>query len=785
MNGIIDTIKIDNDTEVSILGATLTNHGSDQYSIAFGKSAEAVGKESFAISSGEASGDYSFAEGSETQAGIRGFKICLSGNGEVLVYQSQTGESADEYYEVGDILQFDASQHYYNLFIITSTKKEGPYSSIKFSYPSDRTDLNFETDKNPDENYVWVANKQACGDLFPMAKASHSEGETSNAFGRASHAEGRDTKAIGGYSHAEGRLTEAGYAAHAEGYNTKANGHWSHAEGKDTTASGIASHVEGEGTTASNTASHAEGYGSGAEGNYSHAEGNGTVASGEQAHAEGYDTEAIGNESHAEGSATQALGGSTHAEGNHTCAYKFGSHAEGRYTIAKGFYSHAEGKSTYAGAVPPGKEEDAKKETLNGNNEWQDCAHAEGNGSIAAGRGAHAEGSYFYIARKDDPITCYSYSKDNSNVEDNEVDGLWKYQIGDIYDTPFYVEEYDMIYQLGYNDGLPSGRIIKVEDSQNNPKDWGKQLTDGDYVYLDTKLKTVTNEKGDIYSFGELRKPTQALGVGAHAEGIGSRALADAAHAGGLGTIASVEAQTAIGKYNAKVDDALFIVGNGTASTPSNAFIVKNDGTVIAKGKELTADTIIDNTIQDFKVSDDFIKENKNEQGTVINTTVERSQTTTFTYEYKGGGKQYLNPPLSKIIDASNLKNTEILQGTSVAANEYATTERWLGYPVYQAVIKLKGNTDYIDIPWTGNINDIYTAIDSFGLVASSSGLTRNMPYEYWHIWGESYPTHNGVSGRNHCLRIRQNKNNGASGYTIIFTVKYIKVSPKIIFGLD
>ena len=120
--------------------------------------------------------------------------------------------------------------------------------------------------------------------------SSHAEGGSTIASGNTSHAEGSYTTASGNYSHAEGSSTTAsGEKAHAEGSSTKASGDYgSHAEGNGTTARGESAHAEGDGTEANGEAAHAEGYSTIASGKHSHTEGSGTQANNMFEHASGY-----------------------------------------------------------------------------------------------------------------------------------------------------------------------------------------------------------------------------------------------------------------------------------------------------------------------------------------------------------------------------------------------------------------------------------------------------------------------------------------------------------------
>lgn len=110
--------------------------------------------------------------------------------------------------------------------------------------------------------------------------AAHAEGMETSAYSSGSHAEGNHTTALGFDSHAEGWLSKASAeAAHAEGRNTTASGNYSHAEGMYTTASGYASHAEGNSTTASGNNSHVQGKYNieDKSGKYAHIVGNGTA----------------------------------------------------------------------------------------------------------------------------------------------------------------------------------------------------------------------------------------------------------------------------------------------------------------------------------------------------------------------------------------------------------------------------------------------------------------------------------------------------------------------------
>lgn len=381
-------------------------------------------------------GDCSMAFGTNTIAGVKGFRM-VSVDAEnllITVADAELAEKASAVYVVGDILQFDASKHYYDKLKIVSLSTNDSGQSVIGVENLTAGALDLSLDADPNENYIWAIDK-VYGEAFPMAYGAHAEGELTKAMGRTAHAEGRETQAIGGYSHAEGRGTTANYCAHAEGSSAKASGEYSHAEGRNTISSGHTSHTEGfaseasgqtshaEGwkTKAIGTSSHAEGYQTKAEGSYSHAEGNATTASGANSHTEGIYTIASGEYSHAEGASSVASGKSSHAEGQSAVASGENSHAEGRTTTASGTYSHAEGQTTKAiGNVSHAEGYGTKAEG--------EYSHAEGNGSVASGGRSHAEGHYtvasgsfshaegFYTEAN----AAYQHVQGKFNVEDTE-----------------------------------------------------------------------------------------------------------------------------------------------------------------------------------------------------------------------------------------------------------------------------------------------------------------------------------------------------------------------------
>lgn len=314
-------------------GGTLTTNRKNIHTVDWDGNAWYAGK----ITAGNTNIAYSpagTAFGMNTMAGVKGFNMIAvdTENMLITVNDSMLDEKAVNVYSIGDILQFDAKNHNYFKLKITSLATNASGQSVIGVENTTGDPLNLSLDSDPTENYCWVIGKNF-GEIFNVAKASHSEGDGTIAAGRSTHAEGRGTRAVGNYSHAEGRETTAAYVAHAEGRGTRALGDYSHAEGQNSTANGYASHAEGNST---------------AFGQYSHAEGASNMAEGTFSHAEGYGNTALGTRSHAEGDETTAEGGSSHTEGQKTSAFGLASHAEGHATQAIGEFTHSEGLGTIA-----------------------------------------------------------------------------------------------------------------------------------------------------------------------------------------------------------------------------------------------------------------------------------------------------------------------------------------------------------------------------------------------------------------------------------------------------
>lgn len=193
--------------------------------VATGVGATAIGANAIA------SGDYSFAEGSE---GIKcGFKAV----------ENKAGQFICTDWTLVYIL-FPYIKKLYRVPPVDAT----PDDIANITFVSERI---VESDRTLTKD-TWYIYPEAVG------TGSHQEGD-GHAFGENSHAEGIMTIARSS-SHAEGYGTVAfGYGAHAEGYGTKTSKSSSHAEGEFTEAGGQASHAEGYYTKTQNQGEHAEG----------------------------------------------------------------------------------------------------------------------------------------------------------------------------------------------------------------------------------------------------------------------------------------------------------------------------------------------------------------------------------------------------------------------------------------------------------------------------------------------------------------------------------------------
>lgn len=240
--------------------------------------------------------DYTHAQGKNTVAGVKGFKILEFPEGIPQVgsdtYITVEG-NVPELFSYDDVISLQLYskvgyiKYYFN------------YGKVKYAQRFDEnTDktvvtvtvletLEFEYSNEKDDSFVWIPNKPQIGTQTFQEGMSHSEGDRNKANGESSHAEGRENISDGKYSHTEGRNNFAGYACHASGRNTVAIGEQSYTEG------------------------------------------NGTKAIGYNCHAQGQETVAKGNSAHASGIKSKALAAAAFAGGNECKAYSYNSHASG------------------------------------------------------------------------------------------------------------------------------------------------------------------------------------------------------------------------------------------------------------------------------------------------------------------------------------------------------------------------------------------------------------------------------------------------------------------------
>ena len=454
---------------------------------------------------------------------------------------------------------------------------------------------------------------------------SHAEGDSTTASGENSHAEGGSTLASGNNSHAEGDGTiSSGNGSHAEGYQTTASGNNSHAEGASTIASDYASHAEGDTTTAFGAYSHAEGrlnktggnngyyatynnsvvtlsgsygntsatYGTGEllyindyaysdnfstavftivsssfngtqtviftdgtdSGTYTVIVGNITIGpaswTGDQtygapwSHAEGRDTITLGRSSHTEGYATIASGWYSHAEGSITTAAGVSSHAEGVDTQALGETSHAEGEATTA--IGLASHAEGYQTTASGSYSHAEgsntyargtYSHAEGVNTVAVSEGSHTEGTGTTAGWRGFNIT--SISAGLITISDN-VDYSSEFYSGKIILGDYTIYTYNTTnysapnFTIQLDDtSVNAGTIVADLAVLNSPLAYSSPIA-GPYSHAEGQ-----NTKALGYNSHAEGDGTLAAQSGAHAEGYNTQALAQYSHAEGDQTIAS------------------------------------------------------------------------------------------------------------------------------------------------------------------------------------------------------------------------------------------------------
>ena len=425
----------------------------------------------------------------------------------------------------------------------------------------------------------------------------------------------------------------SGNYSHAEGFNTIAQGNYSHAEGYITTAQGNYSHAEGSNCKSTSTYTHAEGYT--------------TTASASSAHSEGYSTKSTGSYSHSEGRATTASGTSAHAEG-------YGSVSSGSYSHAAGYYTYAD--KSYMTAIGKYNVYNKDDTTLNNGKLF-----VVGNGTDTA---VTSRNDAFIVKDTGDVIvqtslitpeikTNTAVSSTEGNITTNEYslnigkkstnkaniittieeeNNSGTITINNEYDTlnidKINTSSLKLDYELigvqrstnpGNDDKLIATKAYVLENSGSGGSDIGQ-------LYPGSTHGEIFNEYSNNVASGNYSHAeggyTHAEGNYSHAEGNYTYALSNYSSTSGYYTYSNQPYMFVVGKYNLYDQNhpeynvnKLFVVGNGDQNTRSDAFVVKDDGSVL-----ITDKIIIDNIIQSsLKYGNITLKDNSNNEVVKLN----------------------------------------------------------------------------------------------------------------------------------------------------------------------
>ena len=308
------------------------------------------------------------------------------------------------------------------------------------------------------------------------------------------------------------------------------------------TSVGANTTIEGTNNVATGVASHAEGEANSASGNKAHAEGTNCTASNTNAHAEGDYCTASGQHSHAQGAATTASGTRSSSAGYYVTAGYANQFCIGAYN---------DNKSTTLFEVGNGTAENVRGNAL----------EVYSNGNVVAG-GTITDGSGNSIPAIATTSVAGTVKPDGTTITIN-ANGTISSQSGGMPENPLATSHGGTGNADGYiRTGLLSGATAG-----------SKATSEG----LDTQAT-------GSYSHAEGQNTT-ASGYNAHAEGLNTTASGDQTHASGQYTVAAYREQFVIGRYNDNDSDSLLEVGNGTGTNArSNAFVVKDNGNVIAGG---------------------------------------------------------------------------------------------------------------------------------------------------------------------------------------------------------
>lgn len=213
---------------------------------------------SFGAKRNMAIGKGSHAEGIDTVAGLKGFKvleftsnndtnkitITCQANADMIakIQKIKSGEDETSFYNKSFGLS-NGFIEFNNLILSSSDYINVSTSNNTFTII---TDTIAELDINDKTFVLYFMDILTLG-IDTVFSCGHAEGISTRALGSGSHSEGVDTKAIGPYTHAEGDNTQAiGVGTHAAGHNTIANGEYSHAGGEGTIANGNSQTVIGQ-----------------------------------------------------------------------------------------------------------------------------------------------------------------------------------------------------------------------------------------------------------------------------------------------------------------------------------------------------------------------------------------------------------------------------------------------------------------------------------------------------------------------------------------------------------
>ena len=255
--------------------------------------ATATAASAAAFNSGEASGEYSFAEGESVADGdnshAEGFDSWATGDTSHAegITTNAVGDASHAEGNTTSAVGARAHAEGYGTSTESSFNISGSANTTSFT-TSAAHGLKVGDVVLYEGTYAKIATVPGTTSFTTDVKLSSSAISskkilivTEVAYAENSHVEGWKNIAGNNNAHAEGWLTKAlGHTSHAEGRGGTANANYSHAEGRDTTASGEASHAEGYVTTTSNQGEHAEGkYNISISGSTIHTVGIGTGAS--------------------------------------------------------------------------------------------------------------------------------------------------------------------------------------------------------------------------------------------------------------------------------------------------------------------------------------------------------------------------------------------------------------------------------------------------------------------------------------------------------------------------